>query len=92
MFFFFKLRLEGDKGLWSSTYQPKEIGLYLKYENYLDEEDYSYAGLPCQKPKCESGRTLVRTEIETLNGCPFYKCLVNDGSDECTKPDCPDGK
>ena len=66
--------------------------IIFQKSNVSEEEDYSYAGLPCPKPKCESGRTLVRTEIETLNGCPFYKCLISDESDECTKPDCPDGE
>ena len=63
-----------------------------KFFNCSDDGPKSYAGLPCPKPKCDPQHTLVETEIETIDGCPYYKCLINDStSDDCSKPSCPPG-
>lgn len=51
----------------------------------------SYAGLPCPKPKCKDGFKAIPTEIETLDGCPYYKCLASEDFPGCKKPDCPEG-
>lgn len=66
--------------------------MYLPYWLIcLEEQHFSYAGLPCVKPKCGAGKKLIPTEIETLNGCPYYKCLAEEDSIHCTKPECPEG-
>ena len=54
-------------------------------------ERLSYDGKPCPKPSCTNGRQLIETEIETLDGCPYYKCLAPEESEECHKPSCPPG-
>lgn len=51
----------------------------------------SYAGLPCPKPGCKLGFKAIPTEIETLDGCPYYKCLAEEDFPGCVKPDCPEG-
>ena len=54
-------------------------------------ERLSYDGKPCPKITCQDGKKLIETEIETFDGCPYYKCLASEESEDCSKPSCPPG-
>ena len=53
------------------------------------ETRYSFDGKPCPSPACSVGQKAIETEIETLNGCPYYKCLDADNASGCPPPSCP---
>ena len=59
----------------------------------LDPSDqrFSFDGSLCPAPQCRPGTTLVETEVETLNGCPYYKCLNRNTPPTCPTPSCPPG-
>ena len=59
----------------------------------LDPSDqrFSFDGSLCPAPQCRPGTTPVETEVETLNGCPFYKCLNRNTAPTCPTPTCPPG-
>ena len=54
---------------------------------------YSFSGKLCPSPNCGPGQKPVETEVETLDGCPYYKCLHIQSSAEptCPTPSCPPG-
>ena len=54
---------------------------------------YSFSGTLCPSPKCQVGEKPVETEVETLDGCPYYKCLHDQSNAEptCPTPSCPPG-
>ena len=54
---------------------------------------YSDSGTLCPSPKCGVGEKPVETEVETLDGCPYYKCLHIQSHAEptCPTPSCPPG-
>ena len=45
----------------------------------------------CPPPKCDAGLTPIETEVETLDGCPYYKCMNRYTRPTCPTPSCPPG-
>ena len=41
--------------------------------------------------QCGAGLSPVETEVETLDGCPYYKCLNRNTPPTCPTPTCPPG-
>ena len=57
------------------------------------DQRYSFSGKLCPGPDCSPGEKAVETEVETLDGCPYYKCLNKQSSatPTCPVPICPPG-
>ena len=52
---------------------------------------FSFEGVPCPPAQCGAGLSPVETEVETLDGCPYYKCLNRNTPPTCPTPTCPPG-
>ena len=42
----------------------------------------------CSKPVCRPGTGLVETEVETLDGCPYYKCVPQEEGTAISPSNC----
>lgn len=60
-------------------------------ESHGADTRYTFDGKVCPSPHCEPGMKSVETEIETLDGCPYYKCLALGAENTCPTPNCPPG-
>merc|ERR1719495_900539 len=59
----------------------------------LFPERFSFEGALCPQPinQCGEGLKPVETEVETLDGCPYYKCLPEESIGSCPPPACLPG-
>ena len=58
------------------------------------DQRFSFSGQLCPPPQCNPGLKPVETEVETLDGCPYYKCIsqqITTPPPSCPKPICPPG-
>ena len=55
------------------------------------DQRFSFDGKLCPPPRCDPGLTPVETEVETLDGCPYYKCMNRYTRPTCPTPSCPPG-
>ena len=62
-----------------------------------EDQRFSFKGELCPSPQCNPGTRPVETEVETLDGCPYYKCVTivvtttPTPEDSCPTPECPPG-
>ena len=55
------------------------------------DQRFSFDGKLCPPPRCDPGTTPIETEVETLDGCPYYKCMNRYTRPTCPTPNCPPG-
>jgi hypothetical protein len=53
--------------------------IFATLANYRENKNNKFfeGGNICSKPVCGPGTSLVETEVETLDGCPYYKCVAD---------------
>ena len=62
----------------------------IPYSEPADQR-FSFDGKLCPPPRCDPGLTPVETELETLDGCPYYNCMNRYSRPTCPTPSCPPG-